>query len=44
MKEDVPNQCDLPPPPQNGYIVPYISTLEGATVTYVLQSTHQLGH
>ena len=44
MKVDVPNQCGPPPPPQNGYIVPYISTLEGATVTYVLQSTHQLGH
>ena len=41
---ETPIVCDPPPPPQNGYIVPYISTLEGATVTYVLQSTHQLGH
>ena len=44
MKVGAPNQCGPPPPPQNGYIIPYSSILEGATVTYVLQSTHQLGH
>jgi hypothetical protein len=27
--------CGHPPSPRNGHIIPYFSTLEGATVTYV---------
>ena len=28
-------KCFSPSPPQNGYIIPYTSTTEGAKVTYV---------
>ena len=34
--------CGLPPPPpQNGHIIPYTNTLEGAIVTYVCWIVHQ---
>ena len=29
--------CNPPPPPTSGYILPYNSTLEGANITYVLR-------
>ena len=34
--------CGPPPsPPTNGHILPYLSTLEGAIVTYVCWNIHQ---
>lgn len=35
--------CDPPSPPSNGYIMPYTSTVEGASVTYVFQYLFQMG-
>ena len=34
--------CAPPSPPPNGYIIPYTSTVEGATVTYVFQNLNQI--
>ena len=35
--------CDPPPsPPTNGHIIPYTNTFEGAMVTYVCWSVHQM--
>ena len=36
--------CDPPSSPLNGYIIPYTSTVEGATVTYVFQMSNKIGH
>ena len=33
--------CGPPPPPHNGHIVPYNSTLEGAELTYVCWNVYQ---
>ena len=35
--------CDPPPPPSNGYIMPYSSTVEEASVTYVFQTYNKIG-
>ena len=37
--------CNPPPPPDpaSGQLLPYTSTLEGATVTYVCWNVHQRG-
>ena len=35
--------CDPPSPPLNGYIIPYTSVVEGATVTYVFQYSQNIG-
>ena len=36
--------CIPPSPPPNGYIIPYNSQVEGATVTFMLQTYQQIGH
>ena len=36
--------CDPPSLPSNGYIIPYTSTVEGATVTYIFQMSNKIGH
>ena len=35
---DLSVDCHSPSPPPSGYILPYLSTLEGATLTYVCWS------
>ena len=36
--------CGLPSLPINGYIAPYTSTLERATVMYICWNVHRRGH
>ena len=35
--------CNPPSPPSNGQLLPYTSTLEGATVVYVCWTNHKRG-
>ena len=34
--------CAPPSPPPNGYIIPYTSTVEGATVIFVFENVYQI--